>query len=130
MGESPALWAFVIANLGAFLASSLLAALSYLAYRQSSGKASYKLATIGFGLIVLSGLVDVAFFFGVAVDHVLTGAEFFLLQAGEEVLNGLGLGLLFYAIITHDSSASSTEDDHPAWMDEELSWGQNHWGDD
>lgn len=130
MVEPPELWAFVLANTGVFIFSSMLAALSYLAYRQSSGQLSYRFATLGFGLVVLGGLVEPAYLFGVSADYRLNATELLVLQAGEAILLASGLGILFYAITRHGAGSSSTVDDHPAETDEEISWRHDQWVDD
>lgn len=117
MASPPELWAFVLSNVGLFIVSCLLTSLSYLAYRQSDGHRSYAITTVGFGFVVLGGLVEPVYQLGVGVDYTLTGAQFMLLQTGETVLIAAGLGLLFYAITRHGSAASSPEDDHAAFDD-------------
>lgn len=109
MSEPPELWAFVLANVGLFAASSVLTTLSYVAYRQSGGRSSYLLATIGFGVITLGGLVEPVYQLVVRGDPYLDSTELLWLQTGEGILIAAGLGLLFYAITQHDSGMSSTE---------------------
>lgn len=105
----PELWSFVIANIGLFIVSSVLTGLSYLAYRRSNGQASYKLASIGFGLVVLGGLVEPLYQLVVRGDYNITGSELLLLQTGEGLLIASGLAILFYAITRHTTPLS--EDD-------------------
>lgn len=106
MDKPPELWAFVLANLGLFLVTSVLTALCYLAYRRSDGRSSYRFATVGFGTVVLGGLFEPAYQLGIRGDYNLTGTELLALQAGEGVLIASGLGLLFYAIACHGSESS------------------------
>lgn len=99
--DKPELWAFVLANASLFVAASVLAGLSYLAYRRSDGGSSYKFASIGFGSIVLGGLVEPLYQLVVLGDYNITGTELLLLQTGEGLLIASGLGILFYAITSH-----------------------------
>ena len=108
MDKSPELWACILANTVLFLIASVLTALSYLAYRRSDGQSSYRFATIGFGFVVLGGLVEPVYLFGVRGDYNLQETELLALQAGEGVLIALGLGLLFYAITRHNPTLSPT----------------------
>lgn len=105
----PELWAFVLANIGLFIVSSVLTALSYLAYRRSNKQASYKFASIGFGLVVLGGLVEPLYQLVVRGDYNITGGELLLLQAGEGLLIASGLGILFYAITRHTTTSSGDD---------------------
>lgn len=107
MSEPPELWAFVIANTGLFIASGVLTALSYVAYRQSGGDSSYRAATVGFGFVVLGGLVEPVYQLGVKGEYSLTGSELLVLQSGEGALITLGLGLLFWAIVNHRPESAS-----------------------
>ena len=107
MSKPPELWAFIIANTGIFLAGGVLTGLSYLAYRQNRRQASYRFATVGFGLVVLGGLVEPAYQLGIRGDYHLDGNEMLLLQSGEGAIIAMGLGLLFYAILRQDVSPTS-----------------------
>lgn len=105
----PELWAFVLANIGLFTVSSVLTALSYLAYRRNDRQSSYKFASIGFGLVVLGGLVEPLYQLVVRGDYNITGGELLLLQTSEGLLIASGLAILFYAITRH--TPASSEDD-------------------
>lgn len=120
MARPPELWAFVLANTGLFLISSVLTTLSYVAYRQSGGKTSYALAVFGFGFIVLGGLVEPTYQLIVRGDYHLTGTELLWLQAGETVLIAVGLGLLFYAITHHRPGSSSAGEARARMTDQSL----------
>lgn len=120
MAKPPELWAFILANTGLFIISSVLTGLSYLAYRHSRGKHSYRVATLGFGFVVLGGLVEPVYQLGVRGDYNVDGTELLVLQAGESTLISMGLGLLFYAITHHDAGSSSTADDHRVSADERI----------
>lgn len=109
----PELWAFVLANVGLFVVSSVLTGLSYLAYRREDGRPAFKFASIGFGLVVLGGLVEPLYQLVVRGDYNITGSELLFLQAGEGVLITAGLGILFYAITRHTTDTerkTATED--------------------
>lgn len=110
----PELWAFVLANIGLFVVSSVLTTLSYLAYRRSNKQASYKFASIGFGLVVLGGLVEPLYQLVVRGDYNLTGGELLLLQTGEGLLIASGLGILFYAITRHTTTPSEPDGEQTA----------------
>lgn len=110
----PELWTFVLANIGLFIVSSVLTALSYLAYRRNNGQSSYKLASIGFGLVVLGGLVEPLYQLVVRGDYNITGSELLLLQTGEGVLIASGLGVLFYAITRHTTAPSGDDGERTA----------------
>ena len=119
MVKPPELWAFILANTLLFLISSVLAGLSYLAYRHSGGRQSYRNAAVGFGFVVFGGLVEPAYQLGVEDvknGYALSGNELLLLQAGEGILIATGLGLLFYAITRHDDR-SPEKDDDPFWTE-------------
>lgn len=113
MDSPPEVLAFVLANTGIFLVSSVLAGLSYLAYRQSDGRRTFRTAGIGFGFVLLGGLVEPAYQMGVRGDYHIDGAELLWLQTGEGVLITIGLALLFYAITRHrpDPQAESAAHD-------------------
>lgn len=110
MAKPPELWGFVLANIGLFVAGSVLTVLSYVAYHQSDGRTSYLFATSGFGAVVLGGLVEPVYELVVRGDPNLNSTELLWLQTGEGILIAGGLGLLFYAIVRHDSRASRTEE--------------------
>lgn len=129
MAESLELWAFVLANMSSFVGGGLLTALSYLAYRQSSGQASYRFATIGFGLVTLSCLFDPAYLFGVSVNLRLGATEFLILTASEDLVLAVGLGVVFYGITQHDTG-TSMEDHRPTSIDGELVWKRDQSSDD
>lgn len=103
------LWAFIIANALMFVISSLLTMLSFLAYYQNPRITSYKISTVGFAFIVLGGLIDPVYRLGIHGQYYLSVTERLLLQASEGVLLSIGLGLLFYAIMSHDVKSSPTD---------------------
>jgi hypothetical protein len=103
MANPPELWAFVLSNIGLFVVSITLTALSYHTYRQRGRQTSYQIATVGFGFVVLGGLVEPIYQLVLRGDYHITGAELLFLQAGETLLIAVGLGALFYAITHHKS---------------------------
>jgi len=111
MANPPELWAFVLANIGVFLVSSVLTISSYVAYRQSDRQTSFKVAASGFGLVMLGGLVEPVYQLVVRGDTNIDGTELLWLQTGEGILIAGGLGLLFYAITHHDAGSSETDED-------------------
>lgn len=103
----PELWAFTLANAGLFIVSSVLTGLSYLAYRRD-GRSTYKSATIGFGFVVLGGLVEPLYQLGARGDYNITGSELLFLQTAEALLIAGGLGILFYAITRYTANGERT----------------------
>lgn len=112
MTSSPEMWAFILANTGLVLFSSLLMGLSYLAYKRSGGRSSYRVATIGFGFVVLGGLVDPVYQVRVGGDYVITVREFLLIQTAESVLIAIGLGVLFFAVTRHGRRSMRAADEY------------------
>lgn len=110
----PELWAFVLANISLFVVSSVLTALSYLAYRRNDRQSSYKFASIGFGLVVLGGVVEPLYQLVVRGDYNITGGELLLLQTGEGLLIASGLAILFYAITRHTPASSKSDGEQTA----------------
>ena len=123
MARPPELWAYVFAYTVLFVFSSLLAVLSYVAYRQSDGQQSYLTAALGFTSVVLGGLVGPTYQLGLKSGYGLTGVELLLIQTSESALIAAGLALLFFAITRHSSEPSPdgdvgpASDDHPYEFD-------------
>lgn len=111
MDNQPEFWVYVLANTGLFVVGSVLAGLSFLAYRRSDGERSYRLATVGFGFVVLGGLVEPFYLFIIQKNETITETEMLLLQAGEGTLLTFGLGALFYGITQHDTSVPPNNGD-------------------
>ena len=122
MGSPVEYLVYVSANVGLVAIGGSLAGLSFLAYWNDSGQRSYALAALGFGFVVLGGLSELLFTVLFSPDFILTRTEFLSLQAGEDVLIAVGLGLLFYAITQHETGAPSEADsatlaaEGDAWM--------------
>lgn len=108
MAEPPELWSFLLANLFVFAFGATLTTLSYYAYRTSDRRASYRLSTIGFGVLTLGGVVEPLYQLGYRGDYHISGRELLALQTMEGVFIAIGFGLLFYSIYIHNS-ASRTE---------------------
>lgn len=109
MGNPPELWAFILANTGVFLISGLLVGLSYVAYRRSDGQPSYLLTAVGFGFVMLGGLVEPLYQLVIRGDNVINHTELLWLQSGEGVFIASGLGILYYAIARHPPASTSTD---------------------
>lgn len=122
MTKPPELWAFILANALLFLISSLLAVLSYIAYRQSKGKRMFLTATAGFWLVVLGGLVEPLYQLGMAGDYNISGTELLWLQTGEGILIASGLGLLYFAIYNSGSGGATTDYDTRQADDQDFSY--------
>lgn len=120
MVEHPELWVYLVVNAVLFLFGSTLAGLSYVAYRQSDGQSSYLFASLGFGFLVLGGLVEPLYRFLVVDIYALNAEEVLLFQIGEGALIAFGLGSVFYAIVQYNSGASSIDADHPTSIDEDV----------
>lgn len=129
MAEPPELWVFLLTNVSLFVVSSLLTGLCYLAYRRRGGQRSFALATIGFGFVVLGGLVEPVYQLGIGVDFTLTGTELMLLEGTETGLIAVGLALLFYAITRHRSGSSPAGDDHTSLTGDDGWWSEHRPGD-
>jgi len=120
MAKPPELWVFVLANASLFIVSSVITALCYLAYRQSGGQRSYKIATLGFGCIVFGGLVAPVVQLWHSIDYTLNGDQILLIESAETTFLAVGLGLLFYAITQHDSGTASKKEDYAALAYEDI----------
>lgn len=103
MAEPPELWTFLLANLFVFGFGATLTTLSYYAYRVNDRKPSFRLSTIGFGVLTLGGVVEPIYQLGLKGDYLISGQELLALQSIEGVFVALGLGLLFYSIYVHKS---------------------------
>ena len=113
MARSPELWAFIISNSLLFISGAILLALSSLAYYQNPRYTSYRYSTIGFGFIVLGGILNPVYRLLIRSDYHLNTGQRLLLQSGGNMLVAIGLGLLFYAITHHDVKSSSTGGSKP-----------------
>lgn len=110
MADPLGVMVYVVANLGFGAMASFLAGLSFLAYYRSPGQLSYALAGLGFSCIVLGGLVESAYTFVLQTDYLLSSSEFLFLQAGEDLIVAVGLGLLFLGITKHDPRSANRSD--------------------
>jgi hypothetical protein len=62
MAEPPELWTFVLANLFVFGFGAMLTTLSYWAYRKNNRQPSFRLSTIGFGILTFRFAYGIARF--------------------------------------------------------------------
>lgn len=107
MAEPPELWTFLVANLFVFGFGATLTTLSYYAYRTNDRRPSYRLSTIGFGVLTLGGIVEPLYQLGYRGDYQISGRELLALQTMEGVFVAIGLGLLFYSIYIHKAGSRS-----------------------
>lgn len=105
MAEPPELWTFLLANLFVFGFGATLTTLSYYAYRTYDRRPSFRLSTIGFGVLTLGGVVEPLYQLGYRGDYQISGRELLALQTMEGAFVALGLGLLFYSIYIHNSES-------------------------
>jgi hypothetical protein len=114
-------WVYVFANIGVVSLCGLLGGLSLLAYYREPESRSYAIASFGFFTILLGGMTEIVYTVFVAVAFTLSANQFLFLQAGEDILITLGLGLLFYAITQH--SPTSLQEDTSVQLDA----SNDHW---
>lgn len=107
MAEPPELWTFLLANLFVFGFGATLTTLSYYAYRVNDRKPSFRLSTVGFGILTLGGIVEPIYQLGFKGDYQISGRELLALQTMEGAFVAIGLGLLFYSIYIHNSRSRS-----------------------
>lgn len=103
MAEPPELWTFLVANLFVFGFGATLTTLSYYAYRVNGRKPSFRLSTIGFGVLTIGGVVEPVYQLGLKEDYSISGRELLALQTMEGIFVAIGLGLLFYSIYIHNT---------------------------
>ncbi|MFH5797267.1 hypothetical protein [Haladaptatus sp. CMAA 1911] len=113
MARSLELWVFIMSNALLFVSGSILLVLSLLAYYQNTSSRSYRLSTIGFGFIVLGGIVSPVYRLLIRSDYHLNAHQRLLLQSAESILLAVGLGLLFYAITRHDPRSPGKDGSGP-----------------
>lgn len=105
MAEPPELWTFLFANLFVFGFGATLTTLSYYAYRINDRKSSFRISTIGFGVLTVGGIVEPIYQLGLKGDYSVSGRELLALQTIEGIFVAIGLGLLFYSIYIHNTDA-------------------------
>ncbi|MFB6353164.1 MAG: hypothetical protein ABEJ92_03670 [Halobacteriales archaeon] len=106
MAEPPELWTFVLANLLVFGFGATLTTLSYYAYRVNGRPSSFRLSTVGFGVLTAGGLVEPVYQLGLkGGDYSVSGRELLAMQSIEGLFVAVGLGLLFYSIYIHNTDA-------------------------
>lgn len=106
MAEPPELWTFLVANLFVFGFGATLTSLSYYAYRVNGRKPSFRLSTIGFGVLTIGGVVEPIYQLGLKGDYSISGRELLALQTMEGIFVAIGLGLLFYSIYIHNTGST------------------------
>jgi hypothetical protein len=97
MAEPPELWAFLLVSSLLFVAGGVLTALSYRAYLRMR-EPTLRLASVGFALVTVGGLVEVIYQFGIRQDYHLEGRELLALQTVESLTITAGLVVIFYAL--------------------------------
>ncbi|MFB6178828.1 MAG: hypothetical protein ABEI77_03775 [Halorientalis sp.] len=90
-------WLYVGTNLLVLLVGGALTYLSYVAYQRTTDE-SLGLATVGFGVVTLGALLEMAYDFLVTRGRELTTSDLFVLRTVESLVIGLGLLVLFYAL--------------------------------
>lgn len=97
MAEPPEFWAFLVANSLLFVAGGTLTGLSYRAYLRVRQQA-LRLASGGFALITIGGLLELLYQLGIRQDYHLGGRESLALQTIESLVITAGLVVIFYAL--------------------------------
>jgi hypothetical protein len=97
MAEPPELWAFLLVSSLLFLAGGVLTALSYRAFLRLR-EPTLRLASVGFGLVTIGGLLELVYQFGYRQDYHLAGRELLALQTVESLTITAGLVVIFYAL--------------------------------
>lgn len=108
MAEPPELWTFLFANLFVFGFGATLTSLSYYAYRTNGRKPSFRLSTLGFGILTLGGVAEPIYQLGLKQDYLISGREMLALQTIEGAFVAAGLGLLFYSIYIHNNRSRTS----------------------
>lgn len=94
------LWMFVLSNLLVFVLGSTLTVLSYRA-RRRLGRENLRFATLGFGLITTSVLVEAVYAPGIVGGDWLTAAHLLTLYTIESLLLAAGLGCIAYSLLQY-----------------------------
>lgn len=97
MAEPLEFWAFLVANSVLFAAGGVLTGLSYRAYRRVR-EPTLRLASGGFALVTLGGLLELVYQLGIRRDYRLGGRESLALQTVESLVIAAGLAVLFFAL--------------------------------
>lgn len=97
MVEPPEFWAFLVANSLLFVAGGTLTGLSYRAYLRVHQR-TLRLASGGFALITIGGLLELLYQLGIRQDYHLGGRESLALQTIESLVITAGLFVIFYAL--------------------------------
>lgn len=97
VANPPELWAFLLSNASVLVLGGLLVGLSGAAYRRT-GRRSFAIATVGFGLITFGSLVEAVYELGVRRSFALSEQELLALHAVEGIVIAVGLAALFYSL--------------------------------
>lgn len=89
---------FVLANTIQFMFGLIITGLSFSAYR-SSGKASFRLSTLGFLCITIGGVLAPVYELGITRDYNISGMELLQLQIMEGMVIAVGLALLLLSVL-------------------------------
>ncbi|QLG62145.1 DUF7521 family protein [Halorarum salinum] len=103
MNELAHLGTYLVANLLQFTVGVAITGLSYLAYRSSGRKASFRNSTLGFLLITVGGVLAPVYQLWIKGDYSISGLELLELQILEGSLITVGLGLLLLSIYSYNA---------------------------
>lgn len=98
MAEPPEFWTYVLANFTVFGFGVVLTGLSFFAYRADPSRRSLRLATLGFGLLTVGGLVAPTYQLAIKGQYTLGGRELLAVQSVEGLFLAAGLGMLFWSV--------------------------------
>ncbi len=90
-------WTTLSTNFLVLVIGSVLATISYLAYRREQER-SFRIAALGFVLVTLGNLTVVVYQTMVKGSYVLDGLELLRLQTIQGALILLGFSTLFYSL--------------------------------
>lgn len=97
MAEPPELLAFILVTSVFSIAGGTLSVVAYLAYLRTHQQA-LRVASGGFTLITIGGLVELVYQLGIRRDYHLGGRELLALQTIESLILTVGLVVIFYAV--------------------------------
>lgn len=97
MGQPTEFWAALSTNVLILVVGSVLAVISYLAYRRERDR-SFQIAALGFGLVTAGNLVIVVYQIGIKRSFLLGGIELLRVQTVSGTLVVLGLVSLLYSL--------------------------------
>jgi hypothetical protein len=97
MAEPPEFWAFLVVNSFFSITGGALTVLAYRAYLRTHQQA-LRIASGGFTLITIGGIVELLYQLGIRQDYHLGGRESLALQTIESLILTVGLVAIFYAV--------------------------------